>query len=146
LSVDSNPSHLAWVYNIYQKTGTEIPFPIIDDSSKRIAMEYGMINNATSPVKTVRCVFIIDPRQIVRAVLTYPLTTGRCVPEIYRLLCALQVSDAKNVATPANWVPGYAVICPPPTTYQGLLERVANPCDLCCMDWYLCFDDPSKCP
>jgi peroxiredoxin (alkyl hydroperoxide reductase subunit C) len=141
LSVDGNSSHLAWVDNIYEKTGVEIPFPVIADSDRRIAHQYGMIHPGASDTQTVRTVFIIDPKQIVRAALSYPLTTGRYIPEIVRLLEALQVYDETGNPTPANWMPGTALVVPPPKTYEELKTRKNNPKDLCCMDWYLCFTD-----
>ncbi|MCI6736839.1 MAG: peroxiredoxin [Intestinibacter sp.] len=140
LSVDSNSSHLAWVYNICKLTGIEIPFPIIDDSSRTISNLYGMISEPVSSTKTVRAVFIIDDKQILRTILYYPMTTGRNIFEILRIIDALQKSDAENVVTPANWLPGNPVIAPPPKTYKDLKKRIKN-CDkkYSCLDWYLCF-------
>ncbi|CEK34272.1 bifunctional protein: peroxiredoxin/chitinase,Alkyl hydroperoxide reductase subunit C,peroxiredoxin,Truncated hemoglobins,peroxiredoxin,AhpC/TSA family [[Clostridium] sordellii] len=105
LSVDSNSSHLAWVYNIYRNTGVEIPFPIIDDRKMEISQLYGMISEPMSDSSTVRSVFIIDPNQILRTILYYPLTTGRNIPEIVRIIDALQTSDEQKVVTPADWLP-----------------------------------------
>lgn len=139
LSVDSNSSHLAWVYNIYQNTGIEIPFPVIEDISMKISNLYGMISPAVSDTQTVRCVFIIDDNQVIRSMLYYPQTIGRNIPELIRIIDALQVVDKKNVVTPANWVPGEAVIVPPPKTYQQLKERLKNKEGYYCIDWYLNF-------
>ena len=101
LSIDSNPSHLAWVNNIYKNSGVSIPFPVIADSNGKIANIYNMLGvNDTS---TVRSVYIIDPNLVIRAILTYPKEVGRSIPEILRLLKALQTSDKNNVVTPANW-------------------------------------------
>lgn len=140
LSIDSNSSHLAWVYNIYCHTGVEIPFPIIEDRDMQIAKLYGMISEPMSNTSTIRSVFIIDDKQILRTILYYPLTTGRNIPEILRIIEALQTSDRDNVVTPANWFPGMPVILPYPKTYKDLKARVKN-CDkkYSCMDWYLCF-------
>lgn len=140
LSVDSNSSHLAWLYNIFLHTGIEIPFPVIDDRKMEISKLYGMISEQMSDTSTVRSVFIIDPNQILRTILYYPLTTGRNIPEIVRIIDALQTSDEQNVFTPANWLPGMPVILPPPKTYKELKERIKS-CDKNknCMDWYLCF-------
>lgn len=93
LSVDSNASHLAWVYNIYRNTGIEIPFPLIDDRSLKASNLYGMISPAMSEVATVRTVYIIDPQGILRTILYYLLTSGRNIPEILRILDALQISE-----------------------------------------------------
>lgn len=140
LSIDSNSSHLAWVHNIYINTGVEIPFPVIDDRRMEIAELYGMISEPMSDSSTVRSVFIIDPNQILRTILYYPLTTGRNIPEIIRIIDALQTSDEQKVATPANWLPGMPVILPAPKTYKELKQRINN-CkkNKKCVDWYLCF-------
>ena len=90
LSVDSNASHLAWVYEIYLKTGIRVPFPIIADRNGAIARKYGMISNDVSTTETVRNVFIIDDKGVVRLILVYPMNVGRCIPEIIRALEALQ--------------------------------------------------------
>lgn len=140
LSVDSNSSHLAWIYNICTLTGIDIPFPIIDDSSTRVARLYGMISEPVSNTTTVRSVFIIDDKQVLRTILYYPMTTGRNIPEIIRIIDALQTSDRDNVVTPANWLPGMPVVLPPPKTCKELKNRVKS-CskEYQCMDWYLCF-------
>ena len=145
LSIDSNPAHLAWVYNIYQNTGIRIPFPIIADQDGYISWKYGMIAEKVSTKETIRSVFIIDEEQIIRAILTYPLTNGRNIPEILRLVDALQTTDREEVVTPANWIPGYPVLVPPPMTYEGLLERKQCPGELRCLDWYWCYKQPNKC-
>ena len=85
LSVDSVSSHIAWARNIEEKAGVKIPFPIIADLSKEVTLSYGMVHPGESKTETVRCVFIIDPNQIIRAILYYPLTTGRNMAEILRL-------------------------------------------------------------
>lgn len=140
LSIDSNPSHLAWVYTIYLMTGIQIPFPVVADRTGDIARLYGMIAPDVSNQETVRNVFIIDPEQKIRAILIYPLTNGRSIPEILRLLTALQTSDQYHVVTPADWQPGQPVLVPPPQTYKGLMERQNNPQaqGLTCKDWFLC--------
>jgi alkyl hydroperoxide reductase subunit AhpC/GH18 family chitinase len=140
LSVDSNSSHLAWLHNIYRHTGVKIPFPIIDDRKMEISQLYGMISEPMSDSVTVRSVFIIDPNQILRTILYYPMTTGRNIPEIIRIIDALQASDEQSIVTPANWLPGMPVILPPPKTYSELKENISS----CSenkqnIDWYLCF-------
>ena len=103
LSVDSNSSHLAWVFDIYCRTGVRIPFPIIADRNGSIARKYGMISSSVSNSETVRNVYIIDDKGIIRAILIYPMTIGRCIPEILRILEAAQTVDKCGGATPANW-------------------------------------------
>ncbi len=141
ISIDSLPSHLAWVQAIYETTGVTIPFPIIADRVGEIASLYGMIAQDISTTETVRNVFIIDPEQKIRAILIYPLTNGRNIPEILRLLTALQTSDKYRVVTPANWEPDEPVLIPAPNDYENLLEREHNSSslDLQCEDWFWCY-------
>lgn len=141
LSIDSNPSHLAWVRSIAQTTGISIPFPVVADRIGNVARMYGMIAPDVSTQETVRNVFIIDPNQIIRAILIYPLTNGRSIPEILRLVDALQTTDADKVVTPANWQPGQPALVPPPQTYSALLEREKAPEELglTCKDWFWCY-------
>jgi peroxiredoxin (alkyl hydroperoxide reductase subunit C) len=136
LSVDSAPSHISWVRNVEEKTGVKIPFPIIADLNKEVSLLYGMIHPGQSKTETVRCVFVIDPDQIIRTILYYPLTTGRNMTEILRIIDCLQTTDKHHVATPANWQPGEKVIIPQPDTQEGAEERMKQ--DYECVDWYLC--------
>lgn len=109
--MDSNPSHLAWLDSIYQRTGIAIPFPIIADLNGQIARRYGMISNETNPNVTVRNVFIIDDKGVVRAIFVYPMNVGRCIPEILRTVEALQTADKTGMSTPANWTPRKSTYC-----------------------------------
>jgi len=136
ISVDSITSHIAWVRNVEEKTGVKIPFPIIADLNKEVAQRFGMVHPGQSKTETVRCVFVIDPNQIVRAMIYYPLTTGRNMAEILRLIDALQTTDEHKVATPANWKPGDMVIVPPPNTQEMAEERLKQGYE--CVDWYFC--------
>jgi peroxiredoxin (alkyl hydroperoxide reductase subunit C) len=136
LSIDSVFSHLAWIRNIEDKFGVKIQFPVIADLDKKVASLYGMVMPGESKTETSRCVFVIDPKGILRAMIYYPLTTGRNMQEILRLIRALQTSDANGVATPANWQPGEPVIVPPPRTQEALDERLQAGYD--CKDWYFC--------
>lgn len=136
ISVDSITSHIAWVRNIEEKQGVKIPFPIIADLNKEVSQLYGMVHPGQSKTETVRCVFVIDPNKTVRAMLYYPLTTGRNMDEILRLIDALQTTDEHKVATPANWRPGDMVIVPPPNTTESAEERLKQGYE--CIDWYLC--------
>lgn len=146
LSVDSNASHLAWLYDIYCKTGIRVPFPIIADRNGTIARKYGMISNDVSTTETVRSVFIIDDKGIVRLILVYPMNVGRCIPEILRALTALQVADANKLSTPANWVPCQPGILPVPKTFEELEARKRE-IDRCQngMSWYLAFQNMKDC-
>ena len=137
LSVDSVSSHIAWVRNVEEKMGVKIPFPIIADLNKEVSKKFGMIHPAQSKTETVRCVFIIDPESKIRTILYYPLTTGRNMQEILRIIDALQTTDEHKVATPANWNVGDPVVVPPPNSTEGAEERIKEGYD--CKDWYLCF-------
>jgi peroxiredoxin (alkyl hydroperoxide reductase subunit C) len=137
LSIDSVYAHIAWVRNIEQNFGKKITFPIIADLNKEVATRYGMIMPGESKTETSRCVFIIDDKQMLRAMIYYPLTTGRNMAEILRLIKALQTTDKHGVATPANWHPGDQVIVPPPQTTEMAEERVTAS-DVECKDWYFC--------
>lgn len=145
LSIDSNPSHLAWIYDIYTRTGIQIPFPIVADRSGQIARKYGMISNDVSTTETVRNVIIIDDKGIIRAIMIYPLNVGRFIPEIIRTVQALQMADCSQGATPANWMPGQPVIIPVPKTYCELQERneyiEKNRNGI---GWYLSFKEPPE--
>ena len=123
LSVDSNSSHLAWMYDIYCKTGIKISFPIVADRNGEIARKYGMISSDISNTETVRNVFIIDDKGVVRTILIYPMNIGRFIPEIIRIVNALQIADCSQGSTAANWLPNQPVIVPPPTTFEKLEER-----------------------
>jgi len=139
LSIDSVHSHLAWVMNVKEKMGVEIPFPIIADLDMNVASKYGMIHPGQSSTAAVRAVFFIDDKGILRAMIYYPLSNGRYIPEIIRLVKALQTTDKAGVATPANWQPGEKVVVPAPATMDDAKVRLSQGYE--CKDWYLCFKD-----
>ena len=136
LSVDSVHSHIAWVRNIEEKMGVRIPFPVIADLNMNVGTLYGMIHPGQSATAAVRCVFVIDPDQILRAMIYYPLSTGRNMDEILRLIDALQAADRYGIATPADWRPGDQAIVPPPATTEEAEKRLSEGYD--CKDWYFC--------
>lgn len=145
LSVDSNSSHLAWVYDIYCKTGIRIPFPIIADRNGEIARKYGMFSSDISNTETVRNVYIIDDRGIIRTILIYPMNIGRFIPEIVRIVQALQMVDCSNAMTAANWIPREPVIVPLPKTFNELLERNKEiEKNRNGINWYLSFKMPEE--
>ena len=137
LSIDSVFSHIAWMRNIEEKLGQKITFPVIADLDRKVATLYGMIMPGESKTETSRCVFLIDDKQVLRAMIYYPLTTGRNMEEILRVIQALQTSDKHGVATPANWHPGDKVIVPPPQTQEMAEQRVKDK-NVECKDWYFC--------
>ena len=134
LSIDSIYSHLAWVRNIEEKFGVVIPFPIIEDLKMTVATAYGMIHPGAGDTAAVRATFIIDPNGILRAMVYYPMTNGRSVAEILRLVRGLQTSLEHGVATPEGWQPGDAVLVGAPTTVEGVEARLAAGLDT--TDWY----------
>jgi peroxiredoxin (alkyl hydroperoxide reductase subunit C) len=137
LSIDSVHSHLAWIRNVKEKMGVDIPFPIIADLDMKVAKKYGMIHPGSSSTATIRTVFFIDDKGILRAMIYYPLTNGRYIPEIIRLIKALQTTDKYGVSTPANWQPGDKVVVPPPKNKVEMDGRLSEGYE--CKDWYLCF-------
>ena len=135
LSIDSVYSHIAWVRNMEEKFNVKVPYPMIADLDMKVATKYGMVHPGASSTATVRCVFIIDDKGIVRAMVYYPLTNGRNIDELLRLVIALQTSDANGVATPCNWQPGEQVIVPAPLTTEGAEKRINDP-SVTATDWY----------
>ena len=134
LSIDSHYAHIAWVRNIKEKFGVDIPFPIIADLSMEVARAYGMIQPGASDTSAVRATFVIDPEGVLRAMVYYPMSNGRAVDEFLRLVQALRTSDEHKVATPEAWQPGDSVIVPPPATAEAAETRVNEGYDY--TDWY----------
>ncbi|MBN1403861.1 MAG: peroxiredoxin [Opitutales bacterium] len=144
LSVDGLYSHIAWLRTIKEKIqykgmkGVEVKFPLIEDITMEVAKKYGMIQPGESNTKAVRAVFLIDPKGIIRAIIYYPLSTGRNFDELIRLVKAVQTADAFSVATPADWVPGDEVIVPPAGSCGVAKERMENKDNITCYDWFFC--------
>jgi len=136
LSIDSIHSHLAWMQNLNKILGVKIPYPLIADLTTAVAQKYGMIHPGESATVTVRALFFIDSKRIIRAIIYYPLNTGRNVDEVVRVLDALQTADKNGVALPVNWKPGDKVIVPPPKTEKEVEERLAGNYEK--LDFYLC--------
>lgn len=127
LSVDSLFSHLAWQLSIEQSFGVTVPFPIIEDPSMAIARAYGMLDAVAGNSATVRATFFIDPKGVVRALTWYPLTNGRSVEEMLRLLAALQETDTSGDSTPEGWQPGAPCLAPAPLTAPEARTAQAGP-------------------
>jgi peroxiredoxin (alkyl hydroperoxide reductase subunit C) len=134
LSVDSVPAHIAWIRNLEGHFNVKIDFPVIADLDTKVAQAYGLIHPAASETATVRAVFIIDDKGIIRALIYYPMTLGRNIDEIVRVLDALQTADTNACATPANWQPGEKVIVPPPQTIADAEARLKSDYEV--TDWY----------
>lgn len=137
LSIDSVYSHIAWVRDIEQKFDIKVKFPVIADLSQEVANMYGMIHPAISDVLAVRSIFLIDPEGILRFSVSYPLSVGRNIDEILRIVDAVQLTEKEGVATPVNWLPGQNVIVPPPHTMEEAAAREHEGHEEC-TDWYLC--------
>ena len=137
LSIDSTHSHIAWMRNIKEKFGIDIPFPIIADLKMDVAKAYGMLHPGAADTSAVRATFLIDPDGILRAMVYYPMSNGRSIPEFLRLLEALQASDKHGIATPEGWHPGDKVIVPPAPTAEEANARMQSK-EYECTDFYFC--------
>jgi thioredoxin-dependent peroxiredoxin len=122
LSVDPVGNHEKWAKDIEETQGAKVNYPLIGDSDLRVAKAYDMLPAAAGNTSegrtpadnaTVRSVFIIGPDKKVKAMLTYPMSTGRNFDEVLRLLDSCQLTAKHTVATPVNWKPGEDVIIPP---------------------------------
>jgi peroxiredoxin (alkyl hydroperoxide reductase subunit C) len=135
-SVDSVYSHLAWVDSIEKHFNVKVKFPVIADLDQKISQLYNMIHEPMAVTAAVRCVFFIDPKRVVRAMIYYPLNLGRNFDEIMRVIDGLQAADKHGLACPANWTPGQEMIVPAPTTMAAMAERRGDK-NLNVKDWYL---------
>lgn len=113
VSVDPVDSHQRWVHDINDTQNTTVNFPLLADADCKVANLYDMIHPNASTTVTVRSVFIIDPKKVIRTTFTYPASTGRNFDEILRVIDSLQLTDSHKVATPANWTDGDDVIIVP---------------------------------
>ena len=136
LSVDSVPAHIAWIRNIEQHfPDVKITFPVIADLDTKVAQKFGLIHPAASETATVRAVFVIDDKGIIRALIYYPMSLGRNIDEVLRVVDGLQTADTNACATPANWRPGDKVVVPPPQTIADAEKRLQSDYEI--TDWYL---------
>jgi thioredoxin-dependent peroxiredoxin len=116
VSVDDVKSHKGWIGDIEETQKAKMNFPIIGDPERKVANLYGMIHPNANDTLTVRSVFFIDPKKKVRAMITYPASTGRNFQEILRVLDSLQLTDNYQVATPADWKEGDDCVIVPSLT------------------------------
>jgi len=137
LSVDQVFSHIKWVEWIKENLNIEIEFPIIA-GTEGIANRLGLIHPGKG-TNTVRAVFVVDPKGIVRAILYYPQELGRNMDEFVRMIKAFQISDKNGVAMPANWpeneLVGDEVIVPPASNVEVAKKRGEQ---YECYDWWFC--------
>ncbi|RCW70435.1 peroxiredoxin [Pseudorhodoferax soli] len=124
ISVDPVDKHRQWIADIDETQNTSVQFPILADADRKVSTLYDLIHPNASATATVRSVFIIDPKKVVRATITYPASTGRNFDEILRVIDSLQLTDSHKVATPANWQDGDdVVILPSLQDRKELAER-----------------------
>jgi alkyl hydroperoxide reductase subunit AhpC len=123
ISVDDVPSHKGWIGDIEETQHAKMNFPILADPDRKVASLYGMIHPEANDTLTVRSVFFIDPKKKVRAMITYPASTGRNFDEILRVLDSLQLTDKHQVATPANWKDGDDCVIVPSLTDADEIKR-----------------------
>lgn len=139
LSIDQVFSHIKWAQWIEEKLGVKIEFPIIADDAGTIALKLGMVHPGKG-TNTVRAVFVIDPKGIIRSILYYPQELGRNMDEILRMVEALQLNDKEGVNIPANWPNNEliqdSVIIPPAEdvfTAEKRMSEYEN------FDWWFCY-------
>ena len=132
LSIDANEDNRNWLPDIEEVSGNKVDYPVISDSNLNVAKLYNMLpadsgdtaagrtaaNNAT-----VRTVYIIGPDKKIRAMLLYPMSSGRNFDEVLRLLDSVQLTESKGVATPVNWKPGDACIIPPSVSDEDAMAK-----------------------
>ena len=126
ISVDPIEDHHGWAPDIGEVGGTDLNFPIIADPDKKVSELYDMIHPGEGDTSTVRSVFIIDPADKVRLILTYPKSVGRNFDEIVRVIDALQATDRNPIATPADWTPGDRVVVAPTVSTEDAREKFDN--------------------
>ncbi len=122
LSVDPVDNHGKWARDIEETQGHAVNYPMIGDPELNVAKLYDMLPEAAAGAAgertaadnaTVRTVFVIGPDKKIKAMLIYPMSTGRNFNEVLRLLDSCQLTAKHTVATPVNWQPGQDVIIPP---------------------------------
>lgn len=143
LTIDSTFADIEWLYDISNRTGLIVPFPLLSDRNAKIANLYNMVNPDRLFEESVRDAFIINPDGRIRAIITYPVSCGRNTYELLRLIDSLQLTEGYKYYTPANWMPGEPVILPPPHTLEEAIQRTkeGSPLGLKCSSWYLCYKD-----
>jgi alkyl hydroperoxide reductase subunit AhpC len=132
LSVDPVGSHEKWQADIEETQGHKVNYPMIGDPELKIAKAYDMLPEGAGTTAegrtpadnaTVRSVFLIGPDKKVKAMLTYPMTTGRNFDEVLRLLDSVQLTAKHTVATPVNWKPGDDIIIPPSVSDEAAKQK-----------------------
>ncbi len=148
LSADPVSDHEKWSNDIRETQGYAVNYPLIGDSELKVAKLYDMLpaeavegKRTAADNATVRSVFVIGPDKKVKAMIVYPMSTGRNFDEVLRLLDSVQLTAKFTVATPVNWKQGQDVIIPTSvsdddakkkypqgfTTHKPYLRTVAQP-------------------
>lgn len=123
LSVDTVESHLEWIKDINETQNTTVNFPIIADHDRKVSELYDFIHPNASATATVRSVLVIGPDKTVKLTITYPASTGRNFDEILRVIDSLQLTADYQVATPANWQQGEAVVITPAVKDEDIAAK-----------------------
>ena len=132
LSVDTSDDNRNWLPDIEEVSGNKVGYPVIGDHDLNVAKLYNMLSadsgdsaagRTAANNATVRTVYIIGPDKKIRAMLLYPMSTGRNFDEVLRLLDSVQLTESKGVATPVNWKPGENVIIPPTVSDEAAREK-----------------------
>jgi thioredoxin-dependent peroxiredoxin len=132
LSVDPVEDHARWAKDIEDATGHAPNYPLIGDADLNVAKLYGMlpdeagssaIGRTAADNQTVRTVYVIAPDKTIKAMLSYPMSTGRNFDEVLRLLDSVQLTAKHKVATPVNWKQGEDVIIVPSVSDQEAREK-----------------------
>jgi len=125
ISCDSVDDHKAWAQDVQHYSGCQLPYPIIGDESGKIANQIGMLDMGADKMITVRAVFVISPDKRVKAIISYPASTGRNMDEVLRLIDSLQLTARRqNVVTPVDWKVGGDLIVKPGAQIDG--QRVVD--------------------
>jgi alkyl hydroperoxide reductase subunit AhpC len=123
LSVDPVESHKKWINDINETQNTKVNFPIIADADRKVSTLYDMIHPNASATATVRSLFVIDPKKVIRLIITYPASTGRNFDEVLRVIDSLQLTEYHSVATPGNWKNGDDVVIIPSLQDPEVLKQ-----------------------
>ena len=123
LSVDPVESHKKWINDINETQNTQVNFPIIADADRKVSTLYDMIHPNASATATVRSLFVIDPKKVIRLIITYPASTGRNFDEVLRVIDSLQLTEYHSVATPGNWKNGDDVVIVPSLQDPEVLKQ-----------------------
>ena len=123
ISVDPVDSHQGWIKDIEETQNAKMNFPIVADPDQAVSKKYDMVHPELDAKITVRSVFFIDPNRKIRAMITYPPSTGRNFGEVLRVIDSLQLTDHHSVATPADWKDGDDCVIVPSLTDPEVMKQ-----------------------